>query len=529
MTTLAGHVWSTSGAFADGVGTNARFNKPQGVALAGDKLLVADSTNYRIRQIDLSTAEVTTVAGTGAYASTDGGSDIAEFTTPYGIAATPSGMLVIVTDVSHKVRMFLPLALYPFPPSSPPLPSVPPLSATVAHLAGGSGTMVPGAVVHCGTSGGAGYTVGTGTSAKFYNPYDVALSPSGTFALIADYQNNRIRRIEVSTADVTTLAGSTTGTTDGVGSTALFKNPSSVAVADFGRVAYVTDYTSGNLRRIHVATATVTTIAGTGTSSTIKDGIGSVAQFYNPVGVAATADGSVVFVTDYTGHTVRMVVVATRTVTTLAGSLAATAALTGNGVGTNARFYNPWGIDVTPDGATVFVCEYYSSRIRQIDVASRTVTTLAGHVWSTSGAFADGVGTNARFNKPQGVALAGDKLLVADGGNYRIRQIDVNTQTVTTVAGSGCAAETCCLIDGDAESTTFFNLFGIAVTPNGMLSLVTTLVDHSVRIFMPRAVYAFPPYRSGRAGCRSHGPNRRLPLCGTMDPFTPGVRRSTGG
>ena len=67
-----------------------------------------------------------------------------------------------------------------------------------------------------------------------------------------------------------------------------------------------------------------------------------------------------------------------------------------------AKLYNPFGIAVTPDGATVYVSESFADRIRQIDVASGSVTTLAGAYNLAS--FADGVGTNARFNVQKHVA-----------------------------------------------------------------------------------------------------------------------------
>ena len=107
------------------------------------------------------------------------------------------------------------------------------------------------------------------------------------------------------------------------------------------------------------------------------------------------------FDTDRAGHTVRRVDVATRRVTTLAGRSTSGSA---DGVGTSARFFNPWGIDVTPDGAIAYVAESTADRIRQIDVASGTVTTLAG-AYNVHG-FADGVGTDALFYARRQVAFA---------------------------------------------------------------------------------------------------------------------------
>ena len=111
-----------------------------------------------------------------------------------------------------------------------------------------------------------GYVDGTGTSARFYAPYGVSVSPSGTFALVADSTYKMIRHIDMDTQVVTTLAGksNTGGSTDGVGSNARFGQPRDVALADHGRVAFVVDQSYGTLRRIDVGSRAVTTIAGGG-------------------------------------------------------------------------------------------------------------------------------------------------------------------------------------------------------------------------------------------------------------------------
>jgi hypothetical protein len=76
------------------------------------------------------------------------------------------------------------------------------------------------------------------------------------------------------------------------------------------------------------------------------------------------------------------------------------------------------------------------------------VTTLAGNGLAS---FADGVGTNARFNNNEGIALSYPTLYVADGSNNRIRAVDVTTGAVTTYAGSGTAGGT----NGNLLSSTF--------------------------------------------------------------------------
>ena len=140
--------------------------------------------------------------------------------------------------------------------------------------------------------GGNGFIDGIGTAASFFapGPRDVALSPSGTFALVPDSANNAIRRIDVETGNVTTLAGHYPGCVvvgtnrcqgyvDGPATRAKFHQPLHICIANHGRVAFVIDQTTGSLpvlRRIDIgldrATTMVSTVVGGGPGSDSKDG-----------------------------------------------------------------------------------------------------------------------------------------------------------------------------------------------------------------------------------------------------------------
>jgi len=98
-----------------------------------------------------------------------------------------------------------------------------------------------------------GSTDATGTSASFNEPYGVAISPDGAYALVADYQNHKIRKIVVSTAVVSTLAGtSSSGSNDATGTSASFWYPFGVAISPDGAYALVADY--HRIRRIVLGT-----------------------------------------------------------------------------------------------------------------------------------------------------------------------------------------------------------------------------------------------------------------------------------
>lgn len=223
------------------------------------------------------------------------------------------------------------------------------------------------------------------------------------------------------------------GETDGVGTSVKFTAPTAVCLARNGRMAFTVENTYGQIRVLDLDTKEVRKIAGYRRDSV--DGIHYDAEFYYPTDCAATEDGSIVYVvegfTSSRGGKIRKVVVDTSVVTTIAGPPFGDLNPIGSddGPAPNATFNEPRGIALAPSGAQAFVTEYGGNVVRQIDLASGMVSTLAGT--GTAG-FADGAGVSAEFDKPNHIAIRPDgaSLYVADGGNRRVRQIDVATRVV---------------------------------------------------------------------------------------------------
>ena len=142
----------------------------------------------------------------------------------------------------------------------------------------------------------------TGTAAQFANPTGVAVDSSGNL-YVADSSNNRIRKITPGGV-VSTLAGSTEGYHDATGTKAQFSYPTGVAVDSSGFL-YVADQGDHRIRKIIIATREVTTIAGSGTPG-YKDATGTEAQFSNPTGVAVDSSGNV-YVADANNHRIRKI------------------------------------------------------------------------------------------------------------------------------------------------------------------------------------------------------------------------------
>ena len=189
-------------------------------------------------------------------------------------------------------------------------------------------------------------------------------------------------------------------------------------------------------------------------SAGFTDGTGTSASFNNPLGI--TTDGSNLYVVESQNRKVRKIVIATGVVTTLAGSGSSGAA---DGTGTLASFNSPQGI--TTDGSNLYVTDSYNNNIRKIVIATGAVTTLAG---SGSMGFADGTGTAASFFGPDGITTDGSNLYVADSFNRRIRKIVIATGAVTTFAGSGIAG----WADGTGTAATFGLPSGITTDGNNL-------------------------------------------------------------
>ena len=296
---------------------------------------------------------------------------------------------------------------------------------------------------------------GAGSAARFDQPWATAVDGAGN-VYVADMRNNTIRKITPD-GDVTTLAGTpgVGGHVDGTGSAALLFNPSGVAVDGAGTL-YVADTSSCTIRKITTG-GVVTTLAGSAYAQGSADGTGSAARFVLPMAVAVDAAGNV-YVADEGNDTIRKVAPG-GVVTTLAG----TAGLQGSadGVGSAARFFNPYGVAADAAG-DVYVADTNNQTIRKITPGG-VVTTLTGTV--------AGSGSAAGFSGPGGVAVdAAGNVYVSDSGNDTIREITPGG-VVTTLAGTAGISGS---LDGTGNAAQFGHTWGISVDGAGNVYVADT-------------------------------------------------------
>lgn len=276
-----------------------------------------------------------------------------------------------------------------------------------------------------GSSGQQGATDATGAVALFRQPGGVAVAGDGV-VFLADTGNSLVRRLGTG-GETTTVAGSTAhqGFQDGTGTAAWFNAPEAIAVDSTG-LLYVADTGNEVVRKI-AAGGVVTTLAGTAGAKGYADATGATARFNHPGGLVLSTDGTILYVADTLNHTIRKIVTATGAVTTFVGIQGVSGS--DDGSSATALFNNPRGLAL--DGAgNLYVADTGNSTVRKVTPAGQ-VSTVAG--FPGVAGLTDGIGEDAWFNQPKGLAATADgTLYVADTGNATLRKIS-SDGTVTTL------------------------------------------------------------------------------------------------
>ena len=266
VTTLAGS--GTSGT-VNATGTSASFDNPFGVCVdASGNVFVSDQNNHTIRKITPS-GLVTTFAGqVGAPGAVDATGTAASFNYPRGLCIDGSGNIYVADFFNHSIRKITP-------------------AGVVTTVAG---------------TGLSGNVDATGTSASFNRPSGVCIDGAGNL-FVADQLNHRIRKITLPAGVVTTYAGSTFGFADATSTAAKFNLPYGVC-ADAAGIVYVADFNNQRIRKITTAQV-VTTFAGQASVGAV-DATGTSASFNGPIGICSNSLGNM-FLADQFNHKIRKI------------------------------------------------------------------------------------------------------------------------------------------------------------------------------------------------------------------------------
>jgi sugar lactone lactonase YvrE len=332
ISTIAGN--GTAGFAGDGApATSSRLNQPRDLAIGPDgSIYLADTFNNRIRRI-AANGIITTVTGNGSAAYNGDGIQAtkASLSWPHDVTVDSNGVLYIADSDHHRIRRVGPDGII---------------------------TTVAGTGVIGSTGDG-----GSATSARLKNPKTVALYGGGLYTAGLD---NKVRRIDLSTGIITTVAGSGVAGYAGDGgqaSLARLNGPQRLEIDSQGNI-YVADTLNNVIRRIDAATGVIRTVAGVGGVEGLRgdNGPATSALLDHPRGLTLEGDGTL-YIADSDNHRVRAVNLTTGLITTVAGT---TGGYSGNGgPAGSSRLRQPRGLAVTPQGDLV-IAETGNSVIRKV-------------------------------------------------------------------------------------------------------------------------------------------------------------------
>ena len=282
-------------------GLTSILNNPIGITLSPDRniLVIADRLSFKVKRFILSTNTLEDHSGTGTSGYATGVCNTAQYADLYSVRSRGTGVGSI--DI---IEGFLPDNTGNHNIRAAAISSV---SCSVTQRVGYNTRPVPPEDVF----GNVMDTLASG-NIRFKQPRDIIWTGSGTTlnAYIADWGNNLIKEYNTSsaTAPLSVVAGDGTGATiDGVGALAQLNGPISLAIDTTNRYLYFAESLSHCIRRINLATKEVTTIAGQPGVTGSADGLRQNATFNTPNGIALNATNTHLYVCDSGNATIRKI------------------------------------------------------------------------------------------------------------------------------------------------------------------------------------------------------------------------------
>ena len=446
ITTVAGigPTGSFNGTFDgdDGPATQAALNVPIALALDEDQnLFLADLGNNRVRRVDAETGIITTVAGNGENSGGDGGPALDAGLVPCGIVVDGFGNLYISDDGQNLIR------------------EVDAETGIITTIGGGGGDLGdnrPAIMANLSLQDTSG----------------IALDQQGNI-YFADDGNHRIRKVDIQTGIITTVAGNGRNGYSGDGGPAIqasLNDPSGMAVDQAGNIL-IADSSNSVIRRVDARTGIITTVAGNGGFDFDGDGGPALEATLNfPTDVEADQLGNI-YVADSNNNRVRKVDARTGLMTTVVGSGPAGEPVSSGdgGLATQARLRYPRSVLIDREG-NLFVADREAGRIRRVDASTGIIRTVAGGGDDD----ADNVpATEAQLFGPHRMAMDGaGNLFIAEAYASRIRRVDAQTGLVSSFSGFGIPGYSG--DEGPADQAMLASPQGVAIDKLGNVVILDT-------------------------------------------------------
>jgi uncharacterized protein (TIGR03437 family) len=423
------------------------LSSPAGLVFDATGNLYVASQNYSAIMQVTSSGVMSLYAGHGysGFSDGDGGqASQAHFLSPVALATDANGNLYVADNVAQVVRKI---------------------------TAGGSISTIAGTVYMIGFGGDGGPS----TAALFLNPSGLAIDKVGNL-LVADYGNNRVRKVDTLALTISAFAGTGAQLGDGgVATASQLLQPTGTALDAAGNL-YIADTANHRIRKVDKS-GKISTIAGTGVVGYSGDGSAATAAQLNfPSGVAVDSNGNILIAD--TGNSRIRQISPTGNMTTVAGT--GTYGFGGDGASaTRAQLASPTCVRVDANN-NIYISDADVGRIRKVN-SQGTISTVAGGNGTSYGD--GGQATAARLISPGCVAFdAANNMYIADTWDNTVRKVD-SSGTITTYAGNinllgfagdgGAATAAALFLPYDIAIDGAGNLF-IADTANARIRKVTT-------------------------------------------------------
>jgi len=318
---------------------------------------------------------------------------------------------------------------------------------------------------------------GAAERALLNGPFDVGFDVDGNL-YFSDTFNHRIRRVDARTGIISTFAGSSEAGYAGDGGPATrarLNEPYGIAIDKVANV-YIADRHNHCVRRVDRTSGVITTFAGNGVAGFNGDGgPASRAGMVEPNGLALDPAQGRLFIADVADHRVRVVDLATGTISTFAGTGEAQHSGDG-GPATAAGIHGARAVEVATDG-TVYILERQGSTLRAVNPSTGVINTVAGT--GARGYSGDGgPAHDAVFDAPKEFALDhGGDILIVDTENHAIRSIYACNGIVETIAGGRKSGQG---DGGPAQAAGLGRPHGAVVGPDGSIYIGDT-ENHRIR------------------------------------------------